>query len=216
MTVAQELHETRAEVPARDRIADCLLADEAAVVRELVERARVSPAQARETEARARRLVEAVRRGRRQAGGIDEFMQEYALSSEEGVVLMCLAEALLRIPDAPTADKLIADKIGGRQWDRHVGHSDSLFVNASAWGLMLTGRFIELGQQPRQDVSGFLRQFARRSGEPVVRSAMRRAMRIMGKHFVLEGFGEVFERESGTTDQDFEARIADLLVRHGP
>jgi RHH-type transcriptional regulator, proline utilization regulon repressor / proline dehydrogenase / delta 1-pyrroline-5-carboxylate dehydrogenase len=113
---------------------------------------------ARETEARARHLVEAVRRGRRQAGGIDEFMQEYALSSEEGVVLMCLAEALLRIPDAATADKLIADKIGGRQWDSHIGHSDSLFVNASAWGLMLTGRFIELSSQPRQDVSGYLRR----------------------------------------------------------
>jgi RHH-type transcriptional regulator, proline utilization regulon repressor / proline dehydrogenase / delta 1-pyrroline-5-carboxylate dehydrogenase len=185
MTLAQEMHGTRSELPGRDGIAEYLLADEAAVVRELVDQARVSPDEARETEARARHLVEAVRRGRRQAGGIDEFMQEYALSSEEGVVLMCLAEALLRIPDAATADKLIADKIGGRQWDRHIGHSDSLFVNASAWGLMLTGRFIELSSQPRQDVSGYLRQFAKRSGEPVVRSAMRRAMRIMGKHFVL-------------------------------
>ncbi|HUF45497.1 MAG TPA: bifunctional proline dehydrogenase/L-glutamate gamma-semialdehyde dehydrogenase, partial [Aestuariivirgaceae bacterium] len=109
------------ETPPRGRIAEILLAEEAGVVRELVEKARFSPAQGRETEALARRLVEAVRRGRRQAGGIDEFMQEYALSSEEGVVLMCLAEALLRIPDAATADKLIADKIGGRQWERHVG-----------------------------------------------------------------------------------------------
>jgi RHH-type transcriptional regulator, proline utilization regulon repressor / proline dehydrogenase / delta 1-pyrroline-5-carboxylate dehydrogenase len=98
---------------------------------------------------------------------------------------MCLAEALLRIPDAATADKLIADKIGGRQWDRHIGHSDSLFVNASAWGLMLTGRFIELGSQPRHDVSGYLRRLATRSGEPIIRNAMRHAMRIMGKHFVL-------------------------------
>jgi RHH-type transcriptional regulator, proline utilization regulon repressor / proline dehydrogenase / delta 1-pyrroline-5-carboxylate dehydrogenase len=184
MTLADEVHESQ-DLPSRRRIAEYLLADEAAVVGELVDRARVSADQARETGALARHLVEAVRRGRRQAGGIDEFMQEYALSSEEGVVLMCLAEALLRIPDAATADKLIADKIGGRQWDRHIGHSDSLFVNASAWGLMLTGRFIELGSQPRQDVSDYLRRFAKRSGEPVVRSAMRRAMRIMGKHFVL-------------------------------
>ena len=94
----------------------------------------------------ARQLVAAVRAGRRQQGGIDAFMQEYSLSSEEGVVLMCLAEALLRIPDGDTADKLIADKIGGKQWDRHVGQSESLFVNASAWGLMLTGRFVALGR----------------------------------------------------------------------
>ena len=176
---------TSAVLPSRRRIAGYLLADEAAVMSELVDRARLAPAQAREIEGLARRLVEAVRRGRRQAGGIDEFMQEYALSSEEGVVLMCLAEALLRIPDAATADKLIADKIGGRQWQRHVGHSDSLFVNASAWGLMLTGRFIELGNQPRQDVAGYLKRLATRSGEPLIRNAMRHAMRIMGKHFVL-------------------------------
>jgi RHH-type transcriptional regulator, proline utilization regulon repressor / proline dehydrogenase / delta 1-pyrroline-5-carboxylate dehydrogenase len=185
MTLAHDVPGTRPGVPPRQRIAELLLADEAAVVGDLVDRARLAPAEARETEALARHLVEAVRRGRRQAGGIDEFMQEYALSSEEGVVLMCLAEALLRIPDAATADKLIADKIGGRHWDRHVGHSDSLFVNASAWGLMLTGRFIELGSQPRHDVSGYLRRLATRSGEPIIRNAMRHAMRIMGKHFVL-------------------------------
>ena len=156
MTLAEDMREAPADIPSRRPIAEYLLADETAVVHGLVERARLSPAQGRETEALARRLVEAVRRGRRQSGGIDEFMQEYALSSEEGVVLMCLAEALLRIPDAATADKLIADKIGGRHWERHIGHSDSLFVNASAWGLMLTGRFIELGLQPRSDISGYL------------------------------------------------------------
>ena len=126
-----------------------------------------------------------VRAHRTSQGGIDAFMQEYSLSSEEGVVLMCLAEALLRIPDAETADKLIADKLGGKDWDKHVGQSESLFVNASAWGLMLTGRFIELGDQARTDIRGFLGRLMSRSGEPLIRQAMRQAMRIMGKQFVL-------------------------------
>lgn len=185
MTVVHELRETSAALPSRGRIAEMLLADETAVVRDLAARAKLTSAEARDTEGLARRLVEAVRKGRRQGGGVDQFMQEYSLSSEEGVVLMCLAEALLRIPDAATADKLIADKIGGRQWDRHVGHSESLFVNATAWGLMLTGRFIELGEDARHDATGYLKRLAARSGEPIIRNAMRHAMRIMGKQFVL-------------------------------
>ena len=133
----------------------------------------------------ARQLVAAVRAGRTKQGGIDAFMQEYSLSSEEGVVLMCLAEALLRIPDADTADKLIADKVGGKDWERHLGQSESLFVNASAWGLMLTGRFVDLGRLARSDVGGYLKKLVTRSGEPIIRNAMKQAMRIMGKQFVL-------------------------------
>ena len=132
----------------------------------------------------ARRLVAAVRR-KRVGGGLDAFLHEYALSSQEGVALMCLAEALLRIPDGETADKLIADKIGGKQWERHVGQSESLFVNASAWGLMLTGRFVELGQGTTTDIGSYLKRFVSRSGEPFIRNAMKHAMRIMGKQFVL-------------------------------
>ncbi|MGH6906791.1 MAG: bifunctional proline dehydrogenase/L-glutamate gamma-semialdehyde dehydrogenase PutA, partial [Aestuariivirga sp.] len=127
----------------------------------------------------------AVRAGRRQQGGIDAFMQEYSLSSEEGVVLMCLAEALLRIPDTGTADRLIADKIGGKDWEGHLGQSESLFVNASAWGLMLTGKFMELGRDARTDIGGYLKRLVSRSGEPFIRNAMKQAMRIMGKQFVL-------------------------------
>src|SRR5205085_8960100 len=133
----------------------------------------------------ARQLVAAVRAGRRQQGGIDAFMQEYSLSSEEGVVLMCLAEAVLRIPDAETKDKLIADKIGGKRWERHIGQSESLFVNASAWGLMLTGRFVGLGKDATTDIGGYLRRLVSRSGEPFIRNAMKQAMRIMGRQFVL-------------------------------
>ena len=93
--------------------------------------------------ATARSLVEAARAGRGSAGGVDSFMHEYGLSSEEGVLLLCLAEALLRIPDAATADRLIAGTVGGGDWARHHGHSDSLLVNASTFGLMLTGRLLD-------------------------------------------------------------------------
>ncbi len=170
---------------SRAEIADHLLADEDEVVRKLADKARLNSDQTTRVAAKARQLVSAVRKGRRQKGGIDEFMLEYSLSSEEGVVLMCLAEALLRIPDAETSDKLIADKIGGKGWERHLGQSESLFVNASTWGLMLTGRVIELAEPATRDMTGYLKNLVSRSGEPIIRQAMRHAMRIMGKQFVL-------------------------------
>ncbi|HYM98601.1 MAG TPA: proline dehydrogenase family protein, partial [Aestuariivirgaceae bacterium] len=168
-----------------DPIRRKLFADETETVTELASRARLPESEAQRVKTIARGLVEDVRANRSAQGGIDAFMHEYSLSSEEGVVLMCLAEALLRIPDAETADKLIADKLGGRDWEKHIGRSESLFVNASAWGLMLTGRFVELGQQTKTDVAEYLARLMKRSGEPVVRQAMRQAMRIMGKQFVL-------------------------------
>ena len=133
----------------------------------------------------ATRLVERVRANSRSSSGIDAFMQQFSLSSEEGVVLMCLAEALLRIPDAETADRLIADKLAGRDWAEHVGQSQSLFVNASAWGLMLTGRFVELSREAMGAPSSLVKRMIGKSGEPVVRAAMKQAMRIMGGQFVL-------------------------------
>ncbi|MFT3986431.1 proline dehydrogenase family protein [Aestuariivirga sp.] len=172
-------------LPSRSAIAAKLFADETATVRQLAAEAALSAEDRKRVAELARQLVAAVRAGRRQQGGIDAFMQEYSLSSEEGVVLMCLAEALLRIPDGGTADRLIADKIGGKDWEGHLGQSESLFVNASAWGLMLTGRFVELGKGARTDVGGFLKRLISRSGEPILRQAMKQAMRIMGKQFVL-------------------------------
>ncbi len=172
-------------LPSRSAIAARLFGDETAIVRELASEAELSTDDQRRVAELARQLVAAVRAGRRQQGGIDAFMQEYSLSSEEGVVLMCLAEALLRIPDSGTADRLIADKIGGKDWEGHLGQSESLFVNASAWGLMLTGRFMELGRDARTDIGGYLKRLVSRSGEPFIRNAMKQAMRIMGKQFVL-------------------------------
>ena len=172
-------------LPSRSSIAARLFADETATVRALAAEAALAPDEQRRVAELARQLVAAVRAARRQQGGIDAFMQEYSLSSEEGVVLMCLAEALLRIPDGGTADKLIADKIGGKDWEGHLGQSESLFVNASAWGLMLTGRFVDLGRDAKSNIGGFVKRLVSRSGEPVIRNAMKQAMRIMGKQFVL-------------------------------
>ena len=172
-------------LPSRSAIAARLFADETATVRALAAEAALSADDQKRVAELARQLVAAVRAGRTKQGGIDAFMQEYSLSSEEGVVLMCLAEALLRIPDAETADKLIADKVGGKDWESHLGQSGSLFVNASAWGLMLTGRFVDLGKMELGDVGSYLKKLVTRSGEPIIRNAMKQAMRIMGKQFVL-------------------------------
>ncbi len=171
--------------PARDTIARDLLTRENDLVPRLVHDAQFSPDEDAAISDLARKLVVAVRAGRRKFGMVDAFMNEYQLSSEEGVVLMCLAEALLRIPDAETADKLIADKIGSGDWGEHVGQSSSLFVNASTWGLMLTGAVVELDDKAGGDVLGYVKKLVHRSGEPIIRQAMRHAMRIMGRQFVL-------------------------------
>ncbi|NCF59248.1 MAG: bifunctional proline dehydrogenase/L-glutamate gamma-semialdehyde dehydrogenase PutA [Gammaproteobacteria bacterium] len=133
----------------------------------------------------ATELVAAVRRNKAREGGIDAFLQQYDLSSEEGVLLMCIAEALLRIPDADTADRLIADKITAARWEEHLGTSESLFVNASTWGLMLTGQLLKIDETVRINPAQLLAKVASRAGEPVVRTAMRQAMRIMGHQFVM-------------------------------
>ncbi len=172
-------------IPNRNAIAARLFADETALIKELAAEALLSADDRRRVTDVAKSLVAAVRANRQKQGGIDAFMQEYSLSSEEGVVLMCMAEALLRIPDAETADKLIADKIGGKDWEGHLGQSESLFVNASAWGLMLTGRIVELGQGTMKEPATYLKRLITRSGEPFIRNAMKQAMRIMGKQFVL-------------------------------
>jgi RHH-type proline utilization regulon transcriptional repressor/proline dehydrogenase/delta 1-pyrroline-5-carboxylate dehydrogenase len=135
--------------------------------------------------ARAGALVERMREARRRFGGLDDFLQEYELTTPEGVALMCLAEALLRVPDAETADRLIADKLGGAEWEAHLGNSESWFVNASTWALMLSGRVV---QDNFTDATGGLPsvgQLVSRLGEPVIRQAVRRSMRVMGGQFVI-------------------------------
>lgn len=169
----------------RKTISDLYLADENAVVADRIGKARLAPDESAATEKLARKLVTRLRAATARKGGIDAFMQEYALSSEEGVALMCLAEALLRVPDAETADRLIRDKIGSGQWDRHKNRSASMFVNASTWALMLTGRIVQLDMASKWDFEGILRKLVARSGEPVIRQAITYAMRVLGRQFVL-------------------------------
>jgi len=169
----------------RDEIAQYHLYDETRLVGGLIERAIYTADERRRAHDLATRLVRAMRAASPADLGVDAFLQEYGLTSEEGVMLMCLAEALLRIPDAETADALIAEKIGGGQWDRHLGKSGSLMVNASTWGLMLTGSIVKVKQNEDVSISGLFGQLVKRSGEPVIRRAIRQAMRVMGNQFVL-------------------------------
>ena len=133
----------------------------------------------------ARRLVEGARRRATERPYLDAFLQEFGLSNQEGIALMCLAEALLRIPDDETADRLIAEKLASGQWEAHAGRSSSLFVNASTWGLMLTGRLVDLPGEIVSDTGGWLRNLTQRATEPLVRNALRRAMQIIGGEFVV-------------------------------
>ena len=135
--------------------------------------------------AEAETLVRAARRSVKRQGVVESFLQEFSLGTKEGLALMCLAEALLRTPDQDTRDKLIAEKIGSADWASHLGQSGSLFVNASTWGLMLTGKLVDVDEDARRDVGGFVKRLAGRIGEPVVRQAVAAAVRIMGEQFVL-------------------------------
>ena len=146
--------------------------------------ATLSPDADRRIRETARRLVAQVREKGPARGGIDAFLHEYRLSTPEGVALMCLAEALLRIPDSETIDRLIRDKIAAADWQSHLGQSGSLFVNASTWALMLTGRMLRAEDAPH-DLGHAVQRFVARSGEPVVRQAVLTAMRILGRQFVM-------------------------------
>ena len=192
------------ELPPRDEIASYHLVEEMRLVGGLIERSIFTEDEKRRTADVARRLVHAARGGRHKYSGIDAFMQEYGLTSEEGVILMCLAEALLRIPDTETADALIAEKVGSGQWGRHLGASDSLFVNASTWGLMLTGQIVKLKDVKGASVGNVLKRLVVRSGEPVIRQAMRRAMKVMGDQFVLgTTIGEALKRAAPLEAQGY-------------
>jgi RHH-type proline utilization regulon transcriptional repressor/proline dehydrogenase/delta 1-pyrroline-5-carboxylate dehydrogenase len=182
MLVSPELARTE---PLRRRVREGLQLSEAQVVEQLLPLATLPAESVDRVQLEARRLVEAVRKARLGHGGLDAFLHEFQLSSKEGVVLLCLAEALLRVPDTLTVDKLIRDKIGEADWRAHLGKSESLFVNASTWALMLTGRVLQLDERDRRDLGGTLRRLVTRSGEPVIRAAMHQAMRILGKQFVM-------------------------------
>ena len=181
----------------RARMTENYCRDEAEVVAELIRVAEVD----RESQAKiaklAGELIEKTRKKKDQASAVESFMRQYDLSSEEGVLLMCVAEALLRIPDADTADKLISDKLGEADWGAHAGKSDSMFVNAGTWGLMLTGKLVTLADEAKSNWLSGLKRLIGRSGEPVIRVAVRQAMRIMGHQFVM---GRTIEEALGRSE----------------
>jgi RHH-type transcriptional regulator, proline utilization regulon repressor / proline dehydrogenase / delta 1-pyrroline-5-carboxylate dehydrogenase len=165
--------------------------DDTVLAARLLAAARLMPERERRVDQRARSLIEAIRADRGGFGGVEEMLREYALSTKEGLALMVLAEALLRVPDAATADRLIEDKLGQGDFAHHEARSEAFLVNASAWALGITARIIQPGETPE----GILGAVAKRIGLPAVRAATRQAMRVMGNHFVLgQTIEEALER----------------------
>ena len=165
----------------REAMRAAILEDEASAVRERVRTAGLTHT---DRDAIVTRAVDLVRTTRTTAGAsiMQGFLVEYGLSTREGVALMCLAEALLRVPDTETIDALIEDKIGASDWAAHLGHSSSPLVNASTWALLLTGKVLG---DTEQGLAGVLHEAIRRLGEPVIRAAVAQAMRELGHQFVL-------------------------------
>ena len=158
----------------------------------LVELARMAPDLKRETAATARKLIEALR-AKHKGTGVQGLVHEYSLSSQEGIALMCLAEALLRIPDAETRDALIRDKIAEGDWKSHLGGTKSLFVNAATWGLVVTGKLTSTVSDG--SLGAALSRLIARAGEPVIRRGVDMAMRMMGEQFVTgETIAEALKR----------------------
>ncbi|MCP1468759.1 RHH-type proline utilization regulon transcriptional repressor/proline dehydrogenase/delta 1-pyrroline-5-carboxylate dehydrogenase [Sphingobium sp. OAS761] len=189
----------RPQSPLRQAITAACRRDEADALAPLIAAATLSPEMKAQVAATSRRLVTALR-GDRKASGVEGLVQEYALSSQEGVALMCLAEALLRIPDNDTRDALICDKIADGDWGAHLGSDKSLFVNAATWGLVVTGKLV--GSVDDRGLGAALTRLIARAGEPVIRRGVDLAMRMMGEQFVT---GETI-REALKRARDMEAR----------
>jgi len=184
-----------------ERISAAYRTPETECVPPLIERAALAPEITERARQVARRLIEALRADR-DTGGVESLMQEYALSSNEGIALMCLAEALLRIPDADTRDALIRDKIAGGDWSSHVGQSPSLFVNAATWGLVVTGRLTRTARE--RTFATALVDLIAKGGEPLIRKAVDLSMRMLGEQFVSgETIEEALDRARRMEERGF-------------
>ena len=170
------------QTPLRQAITAAYRRDEAEAVADILQAAAMSEQEKNDATALARRLVTQVRENRSKASGVDALMHEFSLSSQEGVALMCLAEALLRIPDKTTRNKLIQDKLSGGNWKKHLNHSPSLFVNAAAWGLLVTGKLTSANDEKTLGMA--LTRIIGKGGEPMIRKGVDYAMRLLGKQFV--------------------------------
>ncbi len=172
-----------AEMLDRSQLRRAYRQEENACVAERLEQAAPASRISGEAAHLAIKLIEGARA--RTASGIDAFLQQYGLDTEEGIALMCLAEALLRVPDDETADLLIRDKIGAIDWGEHLGESSSTFVNAATFSLMLTGEVLDPPEEHQRGMGGTLKRTMNRLGEPVIRKATLQAMRILGGQFVF-------------------------------
>lgn len=200
MTVALQSELLVPQAPLRAAITHAYRSDEAHSVGELMRRIDWPSHSRGQAQERACELIAAVRGRRIKSFGVDALLHEFSLSSQEGVALMCLAEALLRIPDRQTADDLIRDKISKGDWAAHLGHSSSLFVNAAAWGLLITGKLVSThGEGGLTDT---LTRLIEKGGEPLIRRGVELAMRMLGHQFVA---GETIA-EALTRSRELEAR----------
>ena len=169
----------------KTRISELAHIDEPAVVKTLLEASALDDSRREQIRVAGVALVRRCRDLKHKAGTLDVFLQEFGLSNKEGIALMCLAESLLRVSNEETADRLIAEKILSGDWASHKGHSDSRFVNASVWGLMLTGKIVRLDDELTGDTASWMKKMVSSLGEPVIRRAVLQAMRIMGGQYVL-------------------------------
>jgi len=174
----------------RQNIRDNYRADENKTLQTLLPIAEISVDKKSKAWEFSRQLVINIRKNQKGKGGVDALLNEFSLSTDEGVVLMCLAEALLRVPDKATIDSLIRDKLIQGDWSSHIGNSDSLFVNASSWGLLFTGKLVNYSDPKDSHVNkvnqfSLLKKTVGRFGEPVIRKAVKYAMKIMGTQFVM-------------------------------
>jgi RHH-type proline utilization regulon transcriptional repressor/proline dehydrogenase/delta 1-pyrroline-5-carboxylate dehydrogenase len=177
-------------------------APETTVLGPLLDAATVPPPLAARVAVRARALVRAARATHSPGADLSDFLREYGLGTREGVALLCLAEALLRIPDAATADAFIEDRITGVDWQSHLGHADSLTVNASSWAFMLTGRVLALDTDRQAGVQGAIQRMVRRIGEPLIQAALRQGMRVLARQFVMgRTIEEALTRAAAPTSQ---------------
>src|SRR4051812_41594548 len=181
--------------------------DEALAAALLSEAPASADAEAR-IDARATRLIGAIRAKSGGLGGIEDFLREYSLSTREGLALMVLAEALLRVPDSATADRLIEDKLASGDWTHHEVKSNALFVSASAWALGISARIIQPGETPEN----ILESLGKRLSLPAVRTATRQAMRLLGSHFVL---GQTIEEALGRAAYHREFRYSYDMLGEG-
>src|SRR5437763_2696816 len=182
--------------------------DDRAIAPALLKTARLSAEQDARIDHTAARLIDAIRSSDHRLGGVEDMLREFALSTKEGLALMVLAEALLRVPDPRTADRFIEDKLGEGDFVHHETRSSAFLVNASAWALGMSARVIQPGETPQ----GTIGRLAKRLGVPAVRAATRQAMRLMGSHFVL---GETIESALARADSAGALRYSFDMLGEG-